>query len=165
MMFSRRIYLIILTHILLILSTSGVGLWMILSHKGYIVGSLFMICALFQIAGLTKRLNSVNRKIKLFFDAVQDKDNMLYFPEHSASKEQKELNRSLNRINALLSTVQKENKKQNHFYRSLFEEVPNGVLAWNASGQIIMANSAALTLLGGQQLYSQSQVEQLLKEK
>lgn len=165
MIFSSRIYFIILAHILLILATSGAGLWMIISHTGYIIGCLLIVCALFQIAALARQLNSFNRKIKLFFDAVEDKDNMLYFPEHNVSREQKQLNHSLNRINTLLSQVQKENKKQEYFYRSLLEEVPSGVLAWNDEGQIIIANSAALSLLGCSQLSSQSQVEQLLKNK
>lgn len=165
MIFSRRIYFIILTHILLILATSGTGLWMIVSHTGYIIGSLLVVCALFQIAGLTKQLNSFNRKIKLFFDAVEDKDHMLYFPEHHVSREQEQLNRALNRINTLLSQVRKENQKQEYFYRSLLEEVPNGVLAWDASGQIIIANNVAHTLLGCQHLSSRSQVERLLKDK
>ena len=165
MIFSRRIYFIILTHILLISATFGAGLWMILSHTGYIIGGLLIVCSLFQIAGLTRQLNTFNQKIKLFFDAVQDKDNMLYFPEHNVSREQAQLNRALNRINSLLSQVQKENKKQEYFYRSLLEEVPNGVLAWNASGQIIIANSAALALLGCHQLETQSQVRQLLESK
>lgn len=165
MIFSSRIYFIILVHILLILATSGAGLWMIVSHTGYIIGGLLISCALFQIAALTRQLNSFNRKIKLFFDAVEDKDNMLYFPEHNVSREQEQLNRALNRINTLLSQVQKENKKQEYFYRSLLEEVPNGVLAWNEAGQIIIANSAALSLLGCGQLSSRAQVEQLLANK
>lgn len=165
MIFSRRIYFVILTHILLILATSCIGLWMILSHTGYIIGCLLIVCSLLQIAGLTRQLNTFNQKIKLFFDAIQDKDNMLYFPEHNVSREQEQLNRALNRITSLLSQVQKENKKQEYFYRSLLEKVPNGILAWNASGQIIIANSAALALLGCHQLTTQSQVQQLLANK
>lgn len=165
MIFSRRIYFTILMHILLILTALGAGLWMVLSHTGYIIGSLLIVCALSLIARLTSQLNSFNRKIKLFFDAVEDKDNMLYFPEHNVGKEQEQLNRSLNRINALLSLVREENQKQEHFYRSLFEEVPDGVLAWNASGQIIIANGAAHRLLGCRQLTNRAQVEQLLKNK
>lgn len=165
MIFSRRIYFTILMHILLILAALGAGLWMVLSHTGYIIGSLLIVCALSLIARLTRQLNSFNRKIKHFFDAVEDRDNMLYFPEYNVGKEQEQLNRSLNRINALLSLVREENQKQEHFYRSLFEEVPDGVLAWNASGQIIIANGAAHRLLGCRQLTNRAQVEQLLKNK
>ena len=115
MIFSRRIYFIILLHIVLILATAGAGLWLILSSTGYIIGSILLLCSLFQIGALTRRLNTFNRKIKLFFDAVQDKDNMLYFPEVNVSKEQEQLNRSLNRLNDLLARTKGENQKQEHF--------------------------------------------------
>lgn len=75
------------------------------------------------------------------------------------------LNRSLNRINALLIRTQAEYSKQEHFYRSLLEEVPSGVLAWDSSGKIMMANSAALTLLGCQQLAQYDQLKPILQEK
>lgn len=165
MIFSRRIYFIILLHILLILLTLGIGLWLIISRTGFIIGILLFVCSLFQIAGLTNRLNAFNRKIKLFFDAVQDRDNMLYFPEVNVSKEQAQLNQSLNRINGLLSKVRKENQQQEYFYHSLLEEVPAGIIAWNALGQVVLANSAALHLLECRSLSSRGQVEQLLAKK
>lgn len=163
MIFSRHIYWIILLHIVLILATSGTGLWLIISQRGYTIGTLLIICSLFQIGGLVKKLNSFNQKLRLFFDAIEDKDNMLYFPERNVSKEQEKLNRSLNRINLLLSKTQSAYSKQEHFYRSLLEEVPSGVLAWDSSGKIIMANSAALSLLDCPQPSQYHQLESLLQ--
>lgn len=93
MIFSQRIYFIILFHVLLILVTAGTGLWLVVSHTGYIIGGILLFCSLFQIGALTRQLNTFNRKIRLFFDAVQDKDNMLYFPEANVGKEQAQLNR------------------------------------------------------------------------
>lgn len=165
MIFSQRIYWIILLYILLILATAGTGIWLIVSQQGIIIGSLLIVTSLLQIAGLVNKLNSFNQKLRLFFDAVQDKENMLYFPEHATDKEQEELNRSLNRINQLLAQTQATYSKQEHFYRSLLEEVPSGILAWDSSGTIIMVNSAALTLLGCQQLTHHRQLESLLNEK
>lgn len=163
MIFSRHIYWIILLHIVLILATSGTGIWLIISQRGYTIGTLLIICSLFQIGGLVKKLNSFNQKLRLFFDAIEDKDNMLYFPERNVSKEQEKLNRSLNRINLLLSKTQSAYSKQEHFYRSLLEEVPSGVLAWDSSGKIIMANSAALSLLDCPQPSQYHQLESLLQ--
>ena len=131
MIFSQRIYFIILFHVLLILVTAGTGLWLVVSHTGYIIGGILLFCSLFQIGALTRQLNTFNRKIRLFFDAVQDKDNMLYFPEANVGKEQAQLNRSLNRLYDLLARTKGESHKQEHFYQSLLEEVPSGVLAWD----------------------------------
>lgn len=165
MIFSRHLYWIILLNIVLILASSGTGIWLITSQRGFVTGILLIICSLFQISGLVNRLNSFNRKLRIFFDAIEDKDNMLYFPEHNVSKEQEKLNRSLNRINLLLAKTQSEYSRQEHFYRSLLEEVPNGILAWDSAGKIIMANSAALSLLDCQQLTKYRQLKSLLQEK
>lgn len=165
MIFDHRIYFNILTHILLILITAGIGLWMIASYSGYIIGSILILCSLFQIGALTHKLNKSNKKIRFFLDAIQDKNNMLYLDEKISNKEQKLVNQSLNRINNLLSHIKIENQKQLHFYRSLLEEVPDGVVAWDTSERIIIANSAALSLLGCQQLVNRKQFELLLQNK
>lgn len=165
MIFSRHLYWIILLNVILILVSSGTGMWLIASQRGFVTGILLIICSLFQISGLVNRLNSFNRKLRIFFDAIEDKDNMLYFPEHNVSKEQENLNHSLNRINLLLAKTQSEYSRQEHFYRSLLEEVPNGILAWDSAGKIIMANSAALSLLDCQQLSKYRQLKSLLQEK
>ena len=165
MIFSRHIYWVILLHVMLILVTSGTGAWLIISQRGFVIGTLLITCSLFQISRLVNKLNSFNQKLRVFFDAIEDKDNMLYFPEQNVSKEQEKLNRSLNRINFLLAKTQSEYSKQEHFYRSLLEEVPSGVLAWDSTGKIIIANSTALSLLDCQQLTRYRQLESLLQEK
>lgn len=162
MFFSRSIYFTILGYILLILFTAGSGGWLIVSSRGYIIGGLLMVCALFQIGALVKKLNDFNRKIRLFFDAVEDRENMLYFSEQSGGTEQQALHRSLNRINALLSNTKAQNEVQSFFYQSLLEEVPTGIVAWDESGQIILANNAAFELLKCPHLNTQDQVTHLL---
>ena len=165
MIFSKHIYVVILAYILLILAISGAGMWMILSKTGIIIGGLLILCSFFLIGALTHRLNTLNRKIRLFFYAVQDKENILLFPEENVSQEQKLLNRSLNRINSLLLQTKVEYQKQEHFYHSLLQEVPSGVLAWDRSGKIVIANSAALHLLKCNQLSNSQQVERLLTNR
>ena len=103
MIFSRHIYWTILLRILLILATSGTGLWLIISQRGIIIGTLLIICSLFQIGGIVTYLNNINRKLRLFFDAIEDRDNTFSYPEQGINEEQQQLNRSLNRINALLA--------------------------------------------------------------
>lgn len=165
MIFSKRIYFITLIHILLILATSGVGLWLLLSQRGYIVGVVLILSSLFQIGALTRHLNKFNHKIRLFLDAIQDRDNMLYFPSQGVHKDQGQLNNALNRINNIFLQSKKENLKQEHFYRSLLEQVASGVVAWNTSGDIIIANSTALSLLGSERIANYMQLEKLLEDK
>ena len=157
MIFSRHIYWTILLRILLILATSGTGLWLIISQRGIIIGTLLIICSLFQIGGIVTYLNNINRKLRLFFDAIEDRDNTFSYPEQGINEEQQQLNRSLNRINAY--------QKQEHFYRSLLEKVPNGIIAWNNSKKIIFVNNTALTLLNIESLTLYSQLENILQNE
>lgn len=78
MLFSRHIYWTTLGHILFILATAGTGLWLIISQQGVVIGILLVICSLFQIGRLVNKLNSFNQKLRLFFDAIEDKDNTLF---------------------------------------------------------------------------------------
>lgn len=81
MIFSRHIYWTILLRILLILATSGTGLWLIISQRGIIIGMLLIICSLFQIGGIVTYLNNINRKLRLFFDAIEDRDNTFSYEQ------------------------------------------------------------------------------------
>ena len=105
MFFSRHLYIVILCYVLLILGVAGTGLVLIVTHTGIIIGCLIIIISFFITGALVKRLNKSNAKLKLFFDAIEDKENMIQFNEYSGDREMNALSRSLNRINELLATA------------------------------------------------------------
>lgn len=160
MIFSRHLYIVILSYTLLILAVAGAGMALIITHTAIILGSLLFIVSLFLIGALVKRLNKFNTKIRIFLDAMEDKENMIQFNEQSADKEMNALSHSLNRINELLATTKSHSRIQENFYYSLLEEVPNGVLAWNAEKKIMFVNGAALRLLGFEQIRFLRQLEE-----
>ena len=164
MFFSRHLYIVILCYVLLILGVAGTGLVLIVTHTGIIIGCLIIIISFFITGALVKRLNKSNAKLKLFFDAIEDKENMIQFNEYSGDREMNALSCSLNRINELLATAKSDSQKQEKFYYSLLEEIPSGIIAWNSEGKIILANSTALSLLGFEQLVFVRQLKQLYPE-
>ena len=83
MFFSRHLYIVILCYVLLILGVAGTGLVLIVTHTGIIIGCLIIIISFFITGALVKRLNKSNAKLKLFFDAIEDKENMIQFNEYS----------------------------------------------------------------------------------
>ena len=148
MVFSKHLYMVILSYILLIIAVAGAGIALIITHTALILGCLFLIISLFFIRALVKQLNKFNAKIRIFLDAMEDKESMILFNEQSADKEMNALSHSLNRINELLATTKSQSRVQENFYHSLLEEVPNGVLAWNSEKRVLFVNGAALRLLG-----------------
>ena len=102
MVFSKHLYMVILSYILLIIAVAGAGIALIITHTALILGCLFLIISLFFIRALVKQLNKFNAKIRIFLDAMEDKESMILFNEQSADKEMNALSHSLNRINELL---------------------------------------------------------------
>ena len=152
--------MVILSYILLIIAVAGAGIALVITHTALILGSLLFIFSLFLIGALVKRLNKFNTKIRIFLDAVEDKENMILFNERSADKEMNALSHSLNRINELLATTKSQSRIQENFYYSLLEEVPNGVLAWSSEKRVIFVNGAALRLLGVEPIIFLRQLEE-----
>ena len=106
-MFSTRLYIHILLFVLLIVFTLGLGLVGIISRKAIILGTITILIAFGLIGRLVYYLNSYNRKMKFFFDSIEDNESMLYFPENIGSKEQRYLYASFNRVYTLMSEHKK----------------------------------------------------------
>lgn len=119
MVFSKHLYMVILSYILLIIAVAGAGIALIITHTALILGCLFLIISLFFIRALVKQLNKFNAKIRIFLDAMEDKESMILFNEQSADKEMNALSHSLNRINELLATTKSQSRVQENFL-SLF---------------------------------------------
>lgn len=147
-MYSKRIYIEILLQIVFIVLLAVGSLLLILFHYAVILGLIGLLLVLFQINWLVKRLNATNRRIKLFFDAIENNESALIFPEINLHKEQIALNRTFNRINRLITETRYQAQQKEHFYKALLEQVPGGVISWDESGKIRLANNAALRLLG-----------------
>lgn len=163
-MFSKRIFYEIFFHVLLILLVAGVGLVCIFSQKAIIFGTIFLVCALFQIQFLVAQLNKQNRRITLFFDAIQDHESTLLFPEQVKNKEQRQLHIAFNRINRLISETKLKSREQEDFYKALLESSPGGVISWDNTGRITVANRVSRQLLNCPNLYHRSQLIEINPE-
>lgn len=116
-MFSVRLYIHILLYVWLIVLVMGLGLVGIVSGRAFIWGAVAVLVALGLIGRLVHYLNSCNRRIKLFFDSIEDGESMLYFPESMGTREQRYLHATFNRIYTLMA----EHKKH-EFERKLHQK-------------------------------------------
>lgn len=136
-MFSTRLYIHILLFVLLIVFTLGLGLVGIISRKAIILGTITILIAFGLIGRLVYSMNSYNRKMKFFFDSIEDNESMLYFPENIGSKEQRYLYASFNRVYTLMSEHkkieferklhQKEYESWEKLMRVLTHEIMNSI--------------------------------------
>lgn len=114
-----------------------------------------------QVVLLVQFLNKTNRKIAYFFNAVENEDSTIYFPENIQNKSLTELNKSLNRVNLLIQKIKIENKTQEQYYHSILKQASIGVLTINEKGHIVFANAMAKTALSYEHLTHVSQLKKI----
>lgn len=161
-MFSARMYIRILVYLAAILVMAGCGLKLVGSGRAIILGMVCLTAALGVAAALVAYLNSANRRIQRFIEALYDGEGMALFPEKGRSREERDLYVAFNRVNEQLSALKMESSRQVHFYRALIGQVPAGIVSWDGAGRIRVVNEAALHLLGRESLRSVEGLEQAI---
>lgn len=116
-MFSTRLYVRILSYVILIVLAATSGFAGIISGRAVILGTVALCTAAWLIGALVHYLNAYNRKIRLFLDSIADNESTLYFPEHATNREQCHLHASFNRIYTLMTACKKK-----EFERELYQK-------------------------------------------
>lgn len=149
---------------MLILLLCGSGIILIVFRWAIIIGVLLLIGAILQTRHLVNLLNYTNKRIAFFFDTIKDNGIQSYYPEHRVSQEERLMNHTFNRINRIIAENKLQNRKQELFYKTLLEHIPSGILVWDGQGRILLANHAALQLLGYHFLSHTRQIEEKYPE-
>ena len=159
-MVSKHIYLqLILRTVLLSLTALAVG-FLFFGEKYILVG--FALCLLVvQIYSLIYYVNQTNRKIAYFFDAIKNEDFTLRFPEKLSSKSLKELNHSLNMLNAMVQDIHLKKQAQEQFYQEILKQADIGIMTVNPKGHILYANPTIEKLLNYHPLNHVKQLKQI----
>ena len=93
-------------------------------------------------------ITRTHRQLRMLLEAIESADTSLRFPANSDS----EVNATLNRIAQSLSALRIRISETEKYYESITGAVATGVIVITPTGHIILANPAALSLLGRQAL-------------
>lgn len=162
-MISRSFNISILIRLLLILGLA-VGLGIFISKGNVILIIFISIILLILSVEIIRHFNVINRKLSYFFDAVRNEDSTLHFSEKISDKSTRELHKSLNRLNSLISEIKINNEYNERFYRELLRYSATGLIAVDDKGYIELINDAALRFLGLTSIAHLRLLEQKQKE-
>ena len=119
-MFSVQLYIRIFIRVAAIVVVAGLGVAGLVTGRAIILGIVALLIACWMMGLLVRFLNTSNRRVQLFLDAIGDDESMLYFPENIGSDEQQSLHAAFNRISRLMT----ENKRrgfERELHRKEFE--------------------------------------------
>jgi two-component system nitrogen regulation sensor histidine kinase NtrY len=108
-----------------------------------ITGFLFFV----QVLLLIHYFNKINRDLNTFLQAVKSRDSMVSFSTVKSEKKFSKLNRLFDEINKNLQNVKIEKENQYFYLKYIIEHVDVGLIAFENSGRIDLANRAVKKLL------------------
>ena len=148
-MYSKSLFLIILIRIILITISSFAFIAVIPHLNKEYYFSLFGIgiVIIFQIYLLVNYLNKTNQVLTHFFETIRYEEPNLIYTNTLNNKILDSLGYSLDELNDSISSMRRENAKQNLFLKNLVEHVGIGLISYNAKGEIDILNNAAMELL------------------
>ncbi len=106
-------------------------------------------------------INSVNRMINYFFEAVRNDDHGLVFGHGQGDPLVNRLAENLERINGHIRQIKVENLRQEQYFAALTEHIGTGILSFNSEGFVIHANSSLKKLLDMKQFSHIRQLEKI----
>ena len=134
---------------------------LIMSRKPVAFEVLGFLAIILITLNLIKYLNSTNRRLSYFFEAVKNEDSTLSFPIISDSKTIRELGDSMNKINNQIRQLRIESRQQEQYFQELLEHVATGIITFNQAGFILHANTAAKKMLSVDILTHLGQLERV----
>ncbi len=159
-MASRNFYFQLIARVLL-MALTAIGLSFALVRQYYLLIGVLVLFFVLQTYFLIAYINSTNRKIAYFFDAIKNEDFTLRFPEKVSIKSFKELNQSLNRVNGLIQEVHLQLQIRERYYQEIMRQANIGIMTFNKKGHILFSNPTLENLLNYKPLNHIKQLNQI----
>ncbi len=163
-MIRRNLYLNIVFRIVLITGLSVIAGFFLARGKTYLAVIMCLSLVVLLVFNLIYYLNSVNRTIRFFFDAIRNDDSTLSFPADASNKGMHQLYQSMTRVNEQIRQLKIENRQQEQYFRTLIEHLATGIITYNRKGFILHANTAVKKLLSVNVLTHLHQIERIDKK-
>jgi nitrogen fixation/metabolism regulation signal transduction histidine kinase len=136
----------LLIFLLLLITVTSAAVYCLMS--GYIfIACFFILTGILLIRFLLGFYKRFNKNIVFLLNAINNGDYSFRFAENKISKNEREINATLNRIKEILSSARKEVIENEKFLQLIVESLSAGIIVADERGGIISANEAARSLL------------------
>jgi len=160
-MISKNLYINLVVRVIFIVALSVFTGWAIASGQSLRLIILCVLILTVSAVNLVTFLNSVNRKIRYFFDSVRNDDSNLSFAVEEKDKTVREIYRSMNNVNKQIQDLKIENRSQEQYFRTLIEHLAIGIITFDRKGFVVHSNTSARSLIGAEVLTHLSQIERI----
>lgn len=142
-LYSSRIFFLLLAF-----AAVAAGAGVTFTSGNHLGGILCCIGGIICVSFIFYYINSVNRKLSYFFQALKNNDYTIRFIENEGIKSDRILNSILNEIKEILQKTRIEIQQKERYYELILNSISSGVVTINSKGFVIQSNQFALKILG-----------------
>jgi two-component system nitrogen regulation sensor histidine kinase NtrY len=151
----NRFRLYVLLRVIVLFLTVATLVYLIFFDQKYVTTVVTGFLILFEVYELFNYIESTNKKLRRFFDAIKYNDfNMSFTHDNKLGKTFKELNMAFKDV---IDAILEERKKSEQSFQQLrvvIENIGTGIIAINENGEIKLINRSALHFLRVESLRS-----------
>lgn len=145
----NRFRLFVLIRVVVLFLTVAAFVYLIYFDQKYVTTVVTGFLIIFEVFELFNYIESTNKKLSRFFDAIKYNDfNMSFTHDNKLGKTFKELNIAFKEV---IDAILLERQKREEFFQELqvvVENIASGIISIDNAGQIKLINKSALNLLG-----------------
>ena len=138
----------VILHLAGVLLTLGVLSWCLLNTSYYATMLTLALVLMLQITSLLHLINSTNRELVRFLDAVKYGDFSQSFKSRNATRSFTELGSAFDAVIARFRNERSGKEEQAGYLQALVQQLPIAVFSLHEDGRISLANLACRRLFG-----------------
>jgi len=144
----NRFRLFVLLRVVVLFLTVSAFVYLIFFDQKYVTTVVTGFLIIFEVFELFQYIESTNKKLRRFFDAIKYNDfNMSFTHDNKLGKTFKELNMAFKEV---IDAILLERQKREKFFQELqviVENIASGIISIDPEGQIKLINKSAMKLL------------------
>ncbi len=144
----NRFRLLVLLRVIILFLTVAAFVYLIFFDQKYVTTVVTGFIIIFEVFELFNFIESTNKKLGRFFDAIKYNDfNMSFTHDNKLGRTFKELNMAFKDV---VDAILLERQKREEFYQELqvvIENIASGIISIDDDGQVKLINKSALSLL------------------
>jgi two-component system nitrogen regulation sensor histidine kinase NtrY len=144
----NRFRFLVLLRVLVLFATVSAFVYLIFFDQKYVTTVVTGLLIVFEVFELFNYIESTNKKLRRFFDAIKYNDfNMSFTHDNKLGKTFKELNMAFKEV---IDAILLERQKREEFFQELqviIENIASGIISIGPDGQIKLINKSAMKLL------------------
>lgn len=161
----NRFRFFVLVRVIILFLTVAAFVYLIFFDQKYVTTVVTGFLIIFEVFELFNFIESTNKKLKRFFDAIKYNDfNMSFTHDNKLGKTFKELNIAFKEV---IDAILIERQKREEFFQELqvvVENIASGIISIDSEGKIKLINRSALNHLGLDHMRNSAQLSTRIQE-